>query len=57
MIEINGVKYNLANISYAYVRNVEDKYQIVYVVTSGGEIITEFDNENERDNAFEALSF
>ena len=57
MIELNGVKYNTANIAYAYKKDEDTLYLIVYVSTSGSEIKIEYDTEQERDNAFDAITF
>ena len=57
MIELDGVKYNTANIAYAYKKDEDTLYLIVYVSTSGSEIKIEYDTEQERDNAFDAITF
>lgn len=57
MIEINGVKYNTSFIAYVRKEDKDDKYYIIYTLTNGTEFSTEFDNQADRDTAFNEIEF
>lgn len=57
MIEINGVKYNSNFIAYVRKEDKDDKYYIIYTLTNGAEFKSEFDNQSDRDSAFDGIEF